>query len=438
MTWPDQSKAEAQEREHLKVAMPSTATSLVGLFTGLALGILIEVGFLEFLAPLAVLIEPLGTVWSRALQMVVFPLAVASLIGAVASGSLSLGRVVIASLGLFLLLLILGTFFAIATTVPLLPLIPVTSESIPSFDVAPENETIPLDTPGATSLREWLVSLIPANVLMAAAEGNLAQVLVFAMLFALAMSRLPYSQRTHLSGLIASLLQALLLIVQWILRVTPIAVFLLALSFSRQRGLEAGGLLGRYVLLISAVLVAMTLLLYPIAVFAGHLKLGVFSRALFAGQMVAVSTRSSLASAPTLLQTALTMMPLHKQTIAFSIPFAASVFKLNRTVSGMVKFLFLAHIYGIDPSMGQIATFAFLNLLTSIGSPGLPGGPGASRLVPAYIVAGIPVEGIVLIEAVDVIPDIFKTLLNTTGYMTVSVILCRLAPSRSEPQPVPE
>ncbi len=315
MTWPDQSKAEAQEREHLKVAMPSTATSLVGLFTGLALGILIEVGFLEFLAPLAVLIEPLGTVWSRALQMVVFPLAVASLIGAVASGSLSLGRVVIASLGLFLLLLILGTFFAIATTVPLLPLIPVTSESIPSFDVAPENETIPLDTPGATSLREWLVSLIPANVLMAAAEGNLAQVLVFAMLFALAMSRLPYSQRTHLSGLIASLLQALLLIVQWILRVTPIAVFLLALSFSRQRGLEAGGLLGRYVLLISAVLVAMTLLLYPIAVFAGHLKLGVFSRALFAGQMVAVSTRSSLASAPTLLQSALTMMPLHKQTI---------------------------------------------------------------------------------------------------------------------------
>ena len=336
MTWPDQSKAEAQEREHLKVAMPSTATSLVGLFTGLALGILIEVGFLEFLAPLAVLIEPLGTVWSRALQMVVFPLAVASLIGAVASGSLSLGRVVIASLGLFLLLLILGTFFAIATTVPLLPLIPVTSESIPSFDVAPENETIPLDTPGATSLREWLVSLIPANVLMAAAEGNLAQVLVFAMLFALAMSRLPYSQRTHLSGLIASLLQALLLIVQWILRVTPIAV-----SFSRQRGLEAGGLLGRYDLLISAVLVAMTLLLYPIAVFAGHLKLGVFSRALFAGQMVAVSTRSSLASAPTLLQSALTMMPLHKQTIAFSIPFAASVFKLNRTVSGMVKFLFL-------------------------------------------------------------------------------------------------
>ena len=83
MTWPDQSKAEAQEREHLKVAMPSTATSLVGLFTGLALGILIEVGFLEFLAPLAVLIEPLGTVWSRALQMVVFPLAVANIVAGI-------------------------------------------------------------------------------------------------------------------------------------------------------------------------------------------------------------------------------------------------------------------------------------------------------------------------------------------------------------------
>ena len=430
-----QAKSQAQVQNRT-ISMPSTTASLVCLFVGFVLGALIKTGLLGFLNPLAILVEPLGIAWSRALQMVVFPLAVASLLGAVVvSGSRTLGRLVMASFVLFLVLLIFGAFFSVATTKPLLPLIPVTSNSTPP-DLESSAETTPVAASNR-SLRDWLTNLIPANVLKAAAEGNLAQVLVFAMLFALAVSRLPDGPRARLGDLITSLQEAVLLMVQWILRVTPFAVFLLALSFSRARGLEGGRLLGSYVLLISALLLATTLLLYPIAVFLGRVKLGVFSRALLAGQMVAVSTRSSLASVPALLQSARSMLPLPRQTMAFSIPFAAAVFKMNRTVSGMVKFLFLAHLYGIDPGTGQIATFVFLNLMLSIGSPGLPGGPGAFRLVPAYAAAGIPVEGIVLIEAVDVIPDIFKTLLNTTGYMTVSVLLCRLVPSSPEQQPAP-
>ena len=259
--------------------------------------------------------------------------------------------------------------------------------------------------------------------------------MLFAIFFALAISHLPGSQRVRLETLISGLRQALFLMVQWILRLTPAAAFLLALSFSHQRGFAAGSLLLRYVVLISGVLLALTVLLYPVAVLAGRIKLRDFSRSLLAGQIVAVSTRSSLASVPALLRIARTLPELPQEMMAFSIPFAASTFKLNRTISGMVKFLFLAHLYGIDPSTSQIGAFVLLNLLTSVGSPGLPGGSASLRLLPAYTAAGIPVEGIVLIEAVAAIPDVFETLLNTTGYMTAAVVLSRHTPFQLRSQP---
>lgn len=414
-----------------RAALPSARASLLGLFAGCALGAMIHGGVLESLTPLAQFLGPFGELWTRALEMVVFPLVAASLVASVTTSiKRSVGRMVGILLALFLVSLVLAAVFAMMATLPVLELMPTTTDAPSSAApraVVPEAQP---ETAPPASVGDWLVSLVPRNILQAAGEGNLVQVVFFSLLFGLAVSRLPESPRNRLSLLFSSIVQALLVLVLWILRVTPFAVFLLALSFSRQRGFRGGELLGGYVILVSGVLLALTLLLYPVTVIGGRAKLRDVAASLYPGQIVAVSTRSSLASAPPLLEAALRRLPVSRDILTFSIPFAAATFKLNQTVSGTVKFLFLAHLYAVQFDWRMIAIVIFMNLLLSAGSPGLPGGPGAFRIIPYYTAVGIPVEGIVLVEAVDTIPDIFKTLLNTTGYLMASVLLARLITSR--------
>jgi Na+/H+-dicarboxylate symporter len=104
---------------------------------------------------------------------------------------------------------------------------------------------------------------------------------------------------------------------------------------------------------------------------------------------------------------------------------SVSVFKVNRTLSAPMKLLFLAWMFGIDLSLAQIATFVATVILLSFAAVGLPGGGSAFKTLPAYLAAGMPIEGVVILEAADTIPDVIKTILNVTGDMSVATILDR-------------
>ena len=150
-----------------------------------------------------------------------------------------------------------------------------------------------------------------------------------------------------------------------------------------------------------------------------------FARALLQGQLVAISTRSSLATVPALLQGARCHLPLPESVLGFMIPFSASSFKLNRTISSLVRLLFVTHIFGITIEATQLMTFVVTVLLLSFSSAGVPTALGATTTLPAYLAAGAPIEGVIFLATAELIPDIFKTLLNTTGYLTVTVVLAR-------------
>jgi Na+/H+-dicarboxylate symporter len=109
---------------------------------------------------------------------------------------------------------------------------------------------------------------------------------------------------------------------------------------------------------------------------------------------------------------------------SFVLPLAVSAFKVNRTISSPLKLLFLAHVYGITLDPGTVALFIPTVMLLSFSSPGIPSG-GFLVTMPFYLAAGIPVEGIVLLKAVDAVPDIFKTLVNVTADMSVATIVAR-------------
>jgi len=140
---------------------------------------------------------------------------------------------------------------------------------------------------------------------------------------------------------------------------------------------------------------------------------------------VAVGTRSSLASLPALIQGAEGGLGMPRPVSGFVLPLSVATFKVNTSISSVTKFLFLAAAYGIDLDLPRVVTFVVASLMLSFGSPGVPTAPGSVTRLPAYLAAGIPLEGVVLLSAVDAVPDIFKTLLNVTADMSVATIVAR-------------
>jgi Na+/H+-dicarboxylate symporter len=273
---------------------------------------------------------------------------------------------------------------------------------------------------------EWLISLVPNNPVKAAANGDFLQIVIFTLFFALAVTCIQSELAGHLTKLFQGIGEAALVMVHWLLCVAPIGIFAVVFGFALQVGMDVAGVLIRFVTLLSCLLIGFTIILYPIAVLAGRVSLRAFARSLYSAQVVALSTRSSLASLPALLDGAKTWLDMPRDIIGFALPFSASAFKVNRTISGPASLLFLAHLYGIHLHPMQIVTFVITTMILSFSSPGIPQGGDAFKTLPVYVAAGIPLEGVILIKVVDVIPDIFKTLVNVTSYMTVSVLLVRI------------
>jgi Na+/H+-dicarboxylate symporter len=111
--------------------------------------------------------------------------------------------------------------------------------------------------------------------------------------------------------------------------------------------------------------------------------------------------------------------------VSLSLPLGASTFKMNTLVSSFLKLLFLAHLYGVALGPTFLLVFIGTQILTSPSVPGIPSG-GYVMTLPLYVAVGIPVEGVVLLKALDGVPDIFKTMLNATAYMASAVVVARL------------
>ncbi|HUP20760.1 MAG TPA: cation:dicarboxylase symporter family transporter, partial [Gemmatimonadota bacterium] len=237
-----------------------------------------------------------------------------------------------------------------------------------------------------------------------------------------------------------ALASTMLTLTHWIILLTPLGVFAFMYLVALQTGGGTAGLLGAFVAIQSGLMIVVTLLLYPLATVFGRVPPGTFARAVLPAQVVAFGTRSSIASLPALIEGGRDRMGLPVSSTGFVLPLSVSVFKINRTVSSSVKLLFLAHVFDVALTLPTLAAFLVTVILLSFTSAGVPGGGTAFKTLPAYLAAGVPIEGVVLLEAVDAIPDIFKTVLNVTGDMTVAAILSRdaraLAPA-ADPLPVP-
>jgi Na+/H+-dicarboxylate symporter len=293
----------------------------------------------------------------------------------------------------------------------LFPLTRVTAEALRSGLAGVEHKA-PETLPG---IMDFFSGVVPSNVVAAASNGDVLPLVVFALLFALALTRIGEAGRRSVVTFFEAVAEALLVIIRWVLWIAPLGVFALAFSVGSEAGGAAFAGLGHYIVLVSAVgLLWMLVAAYPLGIVGGRVKPGAFAKAMIGPQAVAISTRSSLASLPAML-TASRSIRVREQTADVSLPLAVALFRATGPAMNVAVPLYVAHWLGLHPSVAQIIAATAVAAVMSYGAISLPGEiTFISSIAPIAIALGVPVAPLALLVAVEMVPDIFRTLGNVT------------------------
>ncbi|MBY9066764.1 dicarboxylate/amino acid:cation symporter [Hyphomonas sp. WL0036] len=370
--------------------------------------------------------QAIGSVWLGCLQMTVIPLVFSLLVVGVAavSDAMSAGRLAARAVGWFTALLIGATILTFIGVEAALAALPVNPESARALIAGATGGEVA--APQTIDFAAWVTSLIPSNPLAAAASNAILPLVIFALFFAFAVTRLPDQQRVLLVSFFDAVADAMIVIVKWVLWAAPVGVFALALTLGLRGGLGSTGALFHYVVLVSAACIAVVLICYPLAaIFAGVGPLR-FARAVSEAQVVAFSTQSSIGTLPVMVESARRNLDVPEHVAGLVLPLSVAVFRLTSPVANLAVALFICHVSGITPTPGQMLAAGLVAFAVSISSVGLPGQVSFFvSVVPICFAMGAPIELLPLLLAVEVIPDIFRTVGNVTADLAVTAILKR-------------
>jgi proton glutamate symport protein len=399
---------------------------LFGLLGGLALGLFLDPAVP---GPLFDTLDLIGQTWVNGLRLTVIPLVVSCLVVSVGSShdAAMLGRIGRRAAVLFVLLLTAASLFSYTFAAPLLsrlsidPAVATTLRERASDAAAETAETI-----GVTS---WLHDLVPENPVRAAADGSMLSLIVLALLLGLAIRRAGDEPRQAVLGFFQGLAEAMFVLVRWVLALAPVGVFALAVPLAANMGTAIANVLTYYVALVVTLTVLFSVLvLYPLVTLGGRVPLGRFARGVLPAQIVAFSSRSSLASLPVMIEGVRTTLGLGEEVTVFLVPLAGSLFRIGSAIAQMVGVLFLARLYGVEIADAQIVTVIATVVLTTLSVPGVPGG-SILAIGPVLLAAGVPLSGIGVLLAVDLVPDLFRTTANVTGGMAAAAVIGKRIPT---------
>lgn len=372
-------------------------------------------------ATAAAIAGPVGTVWLRALQMTIVPLVASLLVTGIAQmiATARAGPVARRTLLMFFLILAAGTVFAAFAMPALLEAFPIPSRAAAALAA---ESTAPPEVPGIGAFFE---SLVADNVIAAAAQTAMLPLVVFFVALAVAITRLPEEQRELMLRLFEALGNAMLTIIGWVLWLAPAGVFALALTVGLASGGGAFAALGHYILLVSGLGLVVMLAAYVLALVGGRIGPVRFARAMLPSQAVAISTQSSLASLPAMLQSC-RLVGVRETTADFVLPLAVALFRATGPVMNLAVAIYVAKLTGVALTPTTIAAGVAVALLTTIGSVSLPGAISfVTAIGPIAIAMGVPVEPLALLVAVEMLPDIMRTLGNVTMNVAVAATVDR-------------
>ncbi|WEK59491.1 MAG: dicarboxylate/amino acid:cation symporter [Candidatus Brevundimonas phytovorans] len=412
----------------MKTARSFLASLSAQVLLALALGLAAGAGAQQWGLPgghgTADFIAAIGQLWLNALRMTIIPLVFSLLVTGIASiaDAARTGRLALKAVLLFGVLILGATFYAVAAAYGLHALWPIDPEGARLLLAG--HPAAPGGIGAAAPFSEFLKTIAPSNPIRAAAEDAILGMVVFAVFFGFAASRLPERLRLPLVTFFEAVGETMIVIVRWVLMAAPLGVFALSLGVGLTAGASAAGVLLHYVAVISIACIGVGLIFYPLAVIFGRVSLSRFARAAAPAQVVAFSTQSSLASLPVMVERSVDMLGVPRATAGLVLPLAVAIFRITSPVANLGVAIYCAHLFGVEPSLGQLVAAMLTAMLISIGTVGLPGQVSFfASIAPICIAMGVPLEMLPLLLAVEVIPDIFRTLGNVTADMAVTRIV---------------
>lgn len=358
-----------------------------------------------------------GQIFLRSIMMLVVPLVFVSLVtGAASMGDVKkLGRVGVKTIGFYLGTTAVAIIIALVLGFVFKPGIGLDMSAIEAVEV-----TVGVKTP----IVQILYEMIPRNPIQAMAEGNMLQIIVFALLTGVGLSLLGEKGK-YLINLFENFNELIMKLVSIVMLFAPIGVFgLIAKTFAT---VGYAGLLplAKYILVVYLGLAIHAFFVYGslFKIFTG-LSIKTFYRKFFPAMSVAFSTASSGATLPVSLDIAENQLGISKDIAAFTIPLGATINMDGTAIMQGVATLFIAQVYGIELTLGMMITVVLTATLASIGTAGVPGA-GAIMLTLVLQSIGLPLEGIGLIMGVDRLVDMARTAINVTGDAVCTTIIAK-------------
>lgn len=389
---------------------------LIAMVIGVIVGVL--------MGPSASIFAPLGSLFIQLIKMLVIPLVAISIISGAATlgDSKSAGRIGLISISYILLTTLIAVLIAIGAGELFRP-----GEGLDASRLAGLIAN-PADAGTAPSLSFWetIIGMIPENPIQALAKGNILQIIVFGLFLGFGISTLQSEKRLRVVNGLNYLLEALIWCIEKVMFVAPIGVFGLMADATGSFGfnilLQIANLL--WVDLLAVLL--MWLGIYPLTLLLfSRIRIKEFFRAMLKPQLIAFSTASSMATLPVNMEVCENELKLSKQTTGFVLPLGATINMSGNAIYYTLVALFFAQLYGMELSITQYTAIALVATLGSIGQAGVPG--PTLMVVAVLVAAGIPIEGLPLLYALDRIFDMVRTVLNITGDAACAAVTDRYA-----------
>lgn len=388
---------------------------LAGMTTGILLGIILNTSGMNSDSFLMDVLLVGGKIFIASLKLLVVPLVFVSLVcGTSALDDIKkLGRVGGWTLGLYLLTT------AIAISLALLAATIVQPGA--GFDLI-SNSAAEFAAKEAPPLKDTIIAIFPTNPFKAMVEGNMLQIIVFAILFGLSMTMAGEAGK-KITATFNDLNEVIMRLVMLLMWAAPIGVFCLVAKVFWEQGFSAIAPLAKYFFVVMGVLIIHAIVVYPavLKVF-GRLSPKPFIRKMKEVWIFAFSTSSSNATIPVTLETVENKLGVNNSIASFTVPLGATINMDGTAIMQGVATGFIAQAYGIELGLQGYLMVILTATLASIGTAGVPG-VGLITLAMVLNQVGLPVEGIGLIIGVDRLLDMMRTVVNVTGDSAVTCVV---------------
>jgi len=396
-----------------------TTKIVLGMVLGLVAGAIIQFGLGESQFIKDYIVEGVflvgGEIFVNSLKMLVVPLVFVSLICGTCSLSdpSKLGRLG----GKSILLYLSTTAIAITLAISLALLVgPGEGQGLVS--------NASFDSKEAPSLAQVLINMVPDNPIEALANANMLQIIVFSLLFGIAIS-LSGESGKRVASLFADLNEVVMKLVVILMSFAPYGVFFLMAKLFSEISFTTIFSLMKYFMVVLVALIIHALVTYPmlLKVLTG-LNPITFIRKMRDAALFAFSTASSNATIPVTLETATKKMGVHNNVASFTVPLGATINMDGTAIMQGVATVFIAQVFAVDLGINDYIMVILTATLASVGTAGVPG-VGLIMLAMVLQQVGLPVEGIALIMGVDRLLDMTRTAVNVTGDSMVTVIVAK-------------